>query len=123
MSEARTAVVGSAAKNHRHVGGLDVTVREHENVIRFVKTPWREWLFTCAELAIVKMPPRGALAEDKHLDGGASILHMSFTLYGKRRLRSEQGGDLPGPSTISPVLVRSSSTYFGTLGKSMKQNA
>ena len=80
---------------------LDPSVLAHENVRQFLGTHWREWLFTCGELAICQMPDGSALEEPTHQGGGASVLHMSVTLFGQRRLRAEQGPDLPGSCVIA----------------------
>ena len=75
---------------------LGSQVKSHENVVRFMTTPWREWLLNCCEMAICTLPEGQTLDEPVHCDGGASILHMSVTLFGNRRFRAEQGPELPG---------------------------
>jgi hypothetical protein len=57
-----------------------------------------EWFGNCAEL-VVLMPSRpdgSFVQEELHTDGGASVLHMGLTLYGRRLLRCKQGHDLRG---------------------------
>jgi hypothetical protein len=43
----------------------------------------------------------GQWEEEQHLDGGASILHMGMTIYGRRALICEQGA---GEEAIGAIL-------------------
>jgi hypothetical protein len=64
----------------------------------FMSLDVEEWFGNCAEL-VVLMPsrPDGSFVEEElHSDGGASVLHMGLTLYGRRLLRCEQGTDPRG---------------------------
>ena len=57
-------------------------------------------------VAVVLQCLLDVLDEPAHQDGGASVLHMSATLFGQRRLRAEQGDDLPGSSAITTLRVQ-----------------
>ena len=70
---------------------------QDKNVQHFLNAPWQEWFLACAELCISKAAladGAGYWEEPCHLDGGASVLHMGMTLYGRRDLRLEQGTGL-----------------------------
>ena len=51
-------------------------------------------------------PQGGFLAEPPHMDGAGSILHIGLTLFGRRVLDFQQGGNLPnvrleqGPGSV-----------------------
>lgn len=73
---------------------LSREVVEAPNTEHFLSAPWRDWLLTCAELTVAR--PQLAdgeplWEEPEHKDGGASILHMGMTLYGRRDLRCQRG--------------------------------
>lgn len=55
---------------------------------------------------------RGFWAEPWHKDGGASIMHMGVTLYGRRRLECDQGFDRLRPVVIDNV---PGTVYMGML--------
>ena len=83
---------------------LPENLRRHPNVRQFCETLVSEWFLTCGEVFFVRVPgPSDGDAEDpdhvfdegKHLDGAASVMHMGITLFGRRRLRCEQGASLP----------------------------
>ncbi len=59
-----------------------------ENGEHLLKTPFREWFLTCGELAITRAS--GRWVEPLHQDGGASVLHMGVTLYGRRQVKLKQ---------------------------------
>ena len=62
----------------------------------FLETPMADWCLSCAELNITN-PGAGAdlWEEPLHKDGGASVLHLGLTLYGRRDVRFEQGLEKP----------------------------
>ena len=65
---------------------------------QFMDTPAPEYFLPTAELQISNGADRsyGPLwDETRHRDGGASVLHGSLTLWGRRRIRCEQGAPLP----------------------------
>ena len=49
-----------------------------------MKTPWKAWCLTGGNLFITKA--EGTLVEDAHVDGGAGMVVMGITLFGKRVL-------------------------------------
>lgn len=62
----------------------------------FLKRGMEEWCLTSGELAFTRPGSGDDLwAEPEHLDGGASVLHMGVTLYGRRHVRCEQRDGLP----------------------------
>jgi hypothetical protein len=64
------------------------------NGVHFLRTPLDQWFAVCGELNITKAineDGSGHWKEPVHQDGGASILHMGVTLYGRRRLVCHQG--------------------------------
>lgn len=56
---------------------------------------FQDWFLCAAELTVACVEPAGPggppFSEPNHLDGGASVCHMSITLYGARTLRCQQG--------------------------------
>ena len=79
-------------------------------------TPVQDWFLTCGELNISNagseassQESSGPWEEPLHQDGGASILHMGLTVYGRRDVRFIQG---PG---LADVAVRNvpGTVYFG----------
>ena len=52
------------------------------NCKQFLETSHARWFLTVGQLHIFEEPR--ALEEDRHFDGGASILHMGVTLFGRR---------------------------------------
>ncbi len=72
--------------------------------------PVEDWFATCGELAITAAGTgKTLLVEAEHNDGGASILHLGLTLYGRRRVRSLCGEGLP--DIVVPC--RPGSLYLG----------
>ncbi len=72
------------------------------NVQHFLTIPVKQWFLTCGELCVSNGPDAsqktntpsavpGLWSEDRHQDGGMSVLHMGLILYGRRRLVMEQG--------------------------------
>ena len=56
-----------------------------KNHDHFLSTPMTTWCLVAGQVHIFREP--GALEESCHHDGGASVLHMGVTLYGRRRVR------------------------------------
>ena len=52
---------------------LDEEIRNHDNTKYFMTAPWREWLLSCCELVICRLPDDQNLNEPEHMDGGASV--------------------------------------------------
>ena len=80
----------------RHkVRSLNADDRGNPNVEHFMSADIPDWFLPGAELTVTCVElagPEGApLTEPRHQDGGASVCHMSITLYGSRTLRCEQG--------------------------------
>ena len=63
----------------------------------FLGNSFDQWFATCGELVFVnaKMPHGGGWTEPDHQDGGASVIHMGLTLYGRRTLWCRQGASPP----------------------------
>jgi hypothetical protein len=74
----------------------------------FLRFPASSWLLTACELAVAQAD--GEWAEDMHMDGGASCLHMGLTLHGERLLTCRQ----PGGREVL-VWNRPGTVYFGQL--------
>ena len=72
---------------------------EHPNTQEFLETPLSKWFLSCGEVFFVKFSEEEGLEHDwvepSHMDGGASVLHLGLTLFGRRSIHCEQGGSLP----------------------------
>jgi hypothetical protein len=67
-----------------------------KNGNHFLETDMDEWCLTSGELNVLRPGSGDDLwAEPEHLDGGASVLHMGVTLFGRRHIRCVQGDGLP----------------------------
>ena len=78
---------------------LDKTVQQAPNTKHFLASHWREWFLTCGELAVTlpQLSEGDELWEEpEHKDGGASVLHMGMTLYGRRQLRCQRAEGASG---------------------------
>ena len=64
---------------------------------KFLSLSLPQWLASCGELVFVEPgdADRGFWKEPLHQDGGASVFHMGFTLYGRRDLVCQQGFGQP----------------------------
>jgi len=84
-----------------------------DNGAHFVATTWENWVATCGELCITAATNSDGSCwrEPEHLDGGASVVHMGVTLFGRRLLVCQQG---PGLEAVE-VLCRPGSVYIGGL--------
>ncbi len=85
-----------------------------DNGQHFVDTPLLEWFATCGELCLsapVGSDVATCWSEPEHCDGGASIVHMGVTWFGRRELVCQQGSDLP-PITLTCL---PGSVYVGGL--------
>ena len=100
-----------------------------QNGAHFLATAFADWFLTCAELAVTAAAREGEepWTEPCHQDGGASILHMGITLYGRRRVILKQeadrhGADLPNGS-LPHILVPNlpGTVYIGQLTGSWHQ--
>jgi hypothetical protein len=112
------AELGAAARVA--VGKISCQDRD-TNGQHVMDTPVRDWFLTCGELNITNACPVASSPtasspaasepweEPLHQDGGASILHMGLTVYGRRDVRFVQGPGLPD------VAVRNvpGTVYFG----------
>ena len=82
-----------------------------DNGKHFMETPINHWFLTAGQVHIFRNP--GKLTEAAHYDGGASVLHMGLTLYGRRNLelfRDEDPNDLIFDMPMAPGNV-----YFGVM--------
>jgi len=63
------------------------------NVELLLESPVQTWFLTGAELCVTNAGSEasGLWEEALHQDGGASVLHMGVTLFGRRRVRFVQG--------------------------------
>ena len=94
------------AVNEQAFGQMDREVKaqvrrleaEHigENGEHFLSLPFGSWFASCGELTFTEAgcEEQGFWAEPEHQDGGASVMHLAFTLYGRRRLTCRQTGNL-----------------------------
>ena len=81
-----------------------------KNRDHFLSTPMTTWCLVAGQVHIFREP--GALEEPCHHDGGASVLHMGVTLYGRRRVRcftQDQHGEFEDFEQVP------GSVYLGTL--------
>ena len=86
------ACLESAAK--RAVEKLTPAERGNgDNCQHFLNTEFTEWFLACGELHV--SATSGDWEESLHNDGGASILHLGLTLFGRRDLKMLQGNGLP----------------------------
>ena len=81
-----------------------------ENGDHFMRTPVWQWVFTVGQVHLFKAA--GSLEEQPHFDGGASVLHMGMTFFGRRRVRMYEA-DEKGP--YSDALQLLGSVYVGVL--------
>ena len=79
----------------------------------FMSLTAEQWFANCGELCVTvpKMPDGSYWAEPEHSDGGASVLHLGLTLFGRRYVRCSQDGD--GPDIY--LQCRPGSLYMGGL--------
>ena len=77
----------------------------------FMALTAEQWFAKCGELCVTvpKMPDGSYWAEPEHSDGGASVLHLGLTLFGRRHVRCSQEGD--GPDIY--LQCRPGSLYMG----------
>ena len=104
-SLAQLAIAGTQAVRLLSRGG-----RGGKNAEHFLQTPATSWCLVAGQLHIFDKP--GDLHEPQHHDGGASILHMGVTLYGRRRVRCFTAGP-DGEHEDFPQMP--GSVYVGTL--------
>ena len=90
----------------RHLSEADLGM----NGQHYLATDWESWFLTAGELHIFDNP--GQLREARHKDGGASILHLNITLYGRRVLEcfTNQSEASSQSWALAPGTV-----YLGTL--------
>ncbi len=83
------------AEAKRKVRGLKEDASS-ENAKHFLKSTVDQFLGSCGELHVSNGSDEsrgGFLLEEEHNDGGASVLHMGLTLWGRRTLTCRQGED------------------------------
>ena len=81
----------------------------------FLDTPVDKWFATCGQIHIFQDP--ADLEERRHFDGGASVLHIGVTLFGRRELRWFEGvknSDTDGKQ-IEVMRLVPGSVYFGVV--------
>lgn len=91
----------------RHAVSKMAEADRKQNGTHFLESPFEEWFLTCAEMSVLNAGGKGEFwSEPVHQDGGASVLHMGLTLFGRRQVRFEQGPLLPdvwvpcGPGSV-----------------------
>ena len=109
-----------SARSLRALAGFEAAALG-ENGAEFVGTPLLEWFATCGELCISAASNKDAAtgpntaatcwSEPQHQDGGASVLHLGVTLFGRRKLVCHQLGDSPPVELVCPP----GSVYLGVL--------
>jgi len=84
-----------------------------KNGQQFLDLGFGQWFASCGELVFADpgSEERGLWAEPRHQDGGASVLHLGVTLYGRRVLTCSQGFDLPDVR----ILNAPGTVYLGSL--------
>lgn len=95
MAAAQDACGRLSNRARRAVRSLSAEDQASPNVVHFMSADFQDWFLCAAELTVACVEPAGPggppLSEPCHLDGGASVCHMSITLYGSRTLRCQQG--------------------------------
>lgn len=90
FQDANAEALGVLSRNARTAAANCEVEGQDKNRTHFMESPLASWFGSAAELCIVKAD--GCWQEPKHQDGGASVLHIGITLFGKRRLTCEQPG-------------------------------
>ena len=92
-ASALEAVVASARAAVRRLGENE----QGKNGQVFLQQELAAWFASCGELVFVSpgSADAGFWAEPEHQDGGASVLHLGLTLFGRRTLVCRQGAGLP----------------------------
>ena len=84
-----------------------------------MQRPMNKWFATVGQLHLFEAP--AGLEETKHFDGGASILHMGLTLYGRRQLRFFEGNKARPGETVAEMSLAPGSVYLGTITGGLHQ--
>ena len=79
----------------------------------FMQRPMSQWFATVGQFHLFEVPH--GLEEPKHFDGGASILHMGVTLYGRRQLRFFEGNKACPGEVVAEMSLAPGSVYLGTV--------
>ena len=92
-AETFAALAAAAAAECRRLSAQELG----DNGRDFLQTPLNEWALTAAELNVTKAgdATNGFWTEPRHTDGGASVLHLGLTLFGRRSVHLEQSDDKP----------------------------
>lgn len=92
-AEAIASLAAAAALECKRLSPTDLG----DNGRDFLSTPLNEWFLTAAELNVTKAgdATTGFWTEPRHKDGGASVLHLGLTLFGRRSVFLEQSDDKP----------------------------
>ena len=85
----------------------------------FMQRPMNKWFATVGQLHLFEAP--AGLEETKHFDGGASILHMGVTLYGRRQLRFFEGNKARPGEIVADMSLAPGSVYLGTITGGLHQ--
>ena len=88
-AEAFAATEASARESLRRLAPAD----RGRNGDEFLKLTLSQWFASCAELVFTEpgCVEDGFWEEPEHQDGGASVLHLGLTLYGRRTLACRRG--------------------------------
>jgi hypothetical protein len=103
----------ATVETRRQLKNMELTDSIPDNVKHFLDTPSKEWFLTCGELCVSNggNTTVGLWSEDKHQDGGMSVLHMGLTLFGRRRLVLEQGAGTAADAFFERFLTQHSDCY------------
>ena len=86
-----------AARIQRSLADLPPDVLENKNAKHLLETPPSEWLFKFVMIQIMRPGDR---RDKRHVDGGASLLHLGLSVFGHRTLVFwEEGRDQPHRAT------------------------
>ena len=88
FQDANAEALGVLSRNARTAAANCEVEGQDKNRTHFMESPLASWFGSAAELCIAKAD--GSWQEPKHQDGGASVLHIGITLFGKRRMTCEQ---------------------------------
>ena len=92
-----TAVDALAALIQRYVSGLPPEVLSNKNAKFLLSTPPKEWLF---KFIMIQVMRPGSRRDKRHVDGGASLIHLGLSVCGTRTLEFwEVGREQPHRAT------------------------
>ena len=91
------AVADLAGLIQRHLSGLSPEAKSNKNAEFLLSTPPTEWLFKYIMIQVMRP---GSRRDKRHVDGGASLLHLGLSVCGTRTLEFwEVGREQPHRAT------------------------